>query len=199
MGLIKSAIYGGAAIYGIKQVSKIAQTKQNNRQGQYNQGQYSERDQYYGPRDQYINPQASRRDFGPHYDQQDRGQPMNFRDPNESRYVDVPPRYEVRDTKEGAQRLYLEDEPQSSRYMDDRTYGQRGYYGPPCRPWERSQQGYVEDEELASNASSQRGGGGSDMASQIMSMMAGGMGGGSDRAGSRGKRSGGLLSGLLEK
>jgi hypothetical protein len=198
MGLIKSAMYSGAAIYGIKQVSKIAQNQQNNRRDQYSQGQYSQRDQYYDSRDQYCNSQASHRGSIPSYDPQDRGQPMDFRDADESRHVEIPPRYEARDSKDGAQRLYLEDRTRNNGYMDDRVYGPRQYYGPPRRSWERPQQGYVEDEELASNASSQRGGGGSDMASQVMSMMGGGMGGGSDRGGRRGKRSGGLLSGLLE-
>ena len=191
MGIIKTAMMSGVAIYGVKQLAQTAQTHNNNRQA---------------PRYDHSD-RSSDRNYDPR-----RVQPMEFRDPDpeSQRYVNG----------QGAQRsneweprqpLHLTDERSLDRqpyYMQDGydelpqyqyTSNRRSSSAPAqnYQYYQQRQQGFVEPGDMYDPREPQRGNGGrgdmiNSLAQQAMSM---GLGGGKkDKNGS-----GDFLSGLMKK
>ena len=191
MGLIKTAMMSGAAIYAVKQVANTAQSHNNNRAPP----RYDYSDRNYDSR-------------GP--------QQMEFRDP-ESRSQRYSNAQEIRGTQrsnewEPRQPLHLTDQrsfDQQPNYMQDRDHDLPQYYyasntrslSAPAYAYQnqRRQQGFVEPESFDDPREPQRGNGGqADMvnllAQQAMSMgLVGGKKGKKDKD-SKGELLGGLMS-----
>ena len=184
MGLIKTAMMSGAAIYGVSQLSKVAQSRNATQQ----------------PRREY-----SDRDYDSH-----RPRPLEFRDRDsqDQRHVDA---RDLGDSdrmynREPRQRMYLEDQRPAERqayYMPGQYDNQPQYEYASTPPQyysaQRGQQGFVEPEDTMDDPRAPQGGSRADvvnmLAQQAMSMgLVGGNKGKKDK-GSKGD----LLSSLMSK
>ena len=189
MGLIKTAMMSGAAMYGINQLAKTAQSRQSNPNPP--RREYSERD----------------------YDTTS-GRPLEFRAPDSrnQRYPD-----QTRDFQnpgrmsegEPTQRLHLEDQHRFDRqpYYTQACYNELPQYeyasntrssSAPSRSfWGQGQQrGFVEPEEVTSDSQEQQGGSRANMLNAL-AQQAMNMGLTNDKRGQRDKHSKGDLLGSL--
>ncbi|KAK5046464.1 hypothetical protein LTR84_008267 [Exophiala bonariae] len=200
MGILKTAMMSGAAMYGIKQVAKAAESHgSNNKNSMSSRRDYSDRDydQYYSRPDENSNRQMNHRYLPQARDMQDRTQYNPAYSNNESR-----------------QRIYLEDQAYNTglQYSDQEWTENRPQYAyatnmrsasapPPqyTRQNQNRQQGFVEPEEMMDDPRDLQGGNRADMmnmlAQQAMSM--GLMGGKSGQKDKKGK--GNLIRDLMSK
>lgn len=229
MGIIKTAMMSGAAMYGIKQVTKAAESRHNNPSPRHDQSDrgYNDQQQYYsnsrpiegggGGNNTNDNRRPDTR-YLPSREMQDRGQYQDYssynnnntnnnnnNSPRQRAYIEGPaPPYSQ------SQSNYYDQDPYDRRpeyeYAGESTRSMRpayqGYeYGGNSS---RRQQGFVEPEEAGDDDTSRGGGGGSGMDGMMgmLAQQAKGMGLMGQNGGRGGKEKGGkgdLMKNLLGK